>query len=92
MQAIGGADPGDEPILRRALSEGRVLITLDKDFGTLAVVARKAHSGIVRMRQTRTKDLVTVCLRALAFFSEELAAGAFVVATPKRIRARPRDD
>ena len=28
-------DPGDEEILRRAYNEGRILITLDKDFGEL---------------------------------------------------------
>jgi hypothetical protein len=31
-------DPGDEAILARAGVEGRVLVTLDKDFGELAVV------------------------------------------------------
>jgi predicted nuclease of predicted toxin-antitoxin system len=31
-------DPGDESILDYAHSEGRVLITLDKDFGTLAIL------------------------------------------------------
>jgi predicted nuclease of predicted toxin-antitoxin system len=31
-------DPGDEEILTQAHREGRVLVTLDKDFGELAVV------------------------------------------------------
>jgi hypothetical protein len=31
-------DPGDDEILARAHREGRVLVTLDKDFGELAVV------------------------------------------------------
>ena len=31
-------DPGDEEILARAHSQGRVLVTLDKDFGELAIV------------------------------------------------------
>lgn len=29
-------DPGDEEILERSHGEGRVLVTLDKDFGELA--------------------------------------------------------
>src|SRR5271157_4749229 len=33
-------DPGDEEILTTALAQGRILITLDKDFGELAVVRR----------------------------------------------------
>ncbi len=31
-------DPGDEVILRRAINEKRVMVTLDKDFGALAVL------------------------------------------------------
>jgi len=33
-------DPGDEEILARAYREGRILVTLDKDFGELAIVHR----------------------------------------------------
>ena len=39
-------DPGDEEILARAHSEERILVTLDKDFGELAIVHRMPHSGI----------------------------------------------
>ena len=42
-------DPGDEEIISRAAGEGRVLITLDKDFGELVVVRRRSHAGIVRL-------------------------------------------
>ena len=43
------ADPGDEEVLARALAEGRVLVTLDKDFGELAVVRELPHAGILRL-------------------------------------------
>ena len=42
-------DPGDEEILARAHRESRVLVTLDKDFGELAIVRDQEHSGIVRL-------------------------------------------
>ncbi len=32
------ADPGDEAVLDQAVTQGRILITLDKDFGHLAIV------------------------------------------------------
>jgi len=32
------ADPGDEAVLEAARVEGRILVTLDKDFGELAIV------------------------------------------------------
>ena len=42
-------DPGDDEILERALGEGRVLVTLDKDFGELAIVHERPDSGIIRL-------------------------------------------
>ena len=42
-------DPGDDEILAYAHSEGRVLVTLDKDFGTLAFRDGRPHSGILRL-------------------------------------------
>lgn len=41
-------DPGDDEILERAHREGRILVTLDKDFGELAVFRGIPHSGIIR--------------------------------------------
>jgi predicted nuclease of predicted toxin-antitoxin system len=40
-------DPGDEEILAQAHSEQRVLVTLDKDFGELAIVRGLPHCGII---------------------------------------------
>ena len=50
VEAVSGwsADPGDEEILARAHSMDRVLVTLDKDFGELAVVRGRPHAGLVR--------------------------------------------
>ena len=42
-------DPGDDTVLGIAFDEGRVLITLDKDFGELAIVYGKPHCGIIRL-------------------------------------------
>jgi predicted nuclease of predicted toxin-antitoxin system len=42
-------DPGDEEILDRAHQEVRVLVTLDKDFGELAIVRGLPHSGLSRL-------------------------------------------
>ena len=42
-------DPGDEEILAIADREGRTLVTLDKDFGELAIVRNLPHHGILRL-------------------------------------------
>jgi predicted nuclease of predicted toxin-antitoxin system len=42
-------DPGDEAILAYAFEHGRILVTLDKDFGTLAILQGRPHTGILRL-------------------------------------------
>jgi predicted nuclease of predicted toxin-antitoxin system len=43
-------DPGDMEILSYAYNERRILITLDKDFGELAIVHHYPHHGILRIK------------------------------------------
>ena len=88
-------DPGDQEILERAHAEGRVLVTVDNDFGELAVRQGVAHSGIIRLAMTPVFLEAEVCLAVIAAFGQELQAGAIVTATPRRMRFRPasrRDD
>ena len=54
-------DPGDEENLARAYQENRILIALDKDFGELAIVCEKPHSGIVRLVNFAARKLRIVC-------------------------------
>jgi predicted nuclease of predicted toxin-antitoxin system len=43
------ADPGDNAVLAAAAVDGRVLVTLDKDFGEIAIVRGMKHAGIIRL-------------------------------------------
>jgi predicted nuclease of predicted toxin-antitoxin system len=89
------SDPGDEAILAYAHAEGRILITLDKDFGELAIVFGRPHCGIVRLVNLSVRRQAAVCLRVLALYGDELQAGAIVTAEEGRVRIRPsvpRDD
>jgi predicted nuclease of predicted toxin-antitoxin system len=83
------SDPGDEEILAFALKEGRVVVTLDKDFAELAVAFGQAHSGIIRIVNLPLSKHGTVCLGALEQHGVELAGGAIVTAEPGRLRLRP---
>ena len=85
-------DPGDEEILATAYSERRVLVTLDKDFGELAIVRGTAHCGILRLVNLSTRQQATVCLRVLELYGNELASGAIVTAELGRVRIRPPDE
>jgi predicted nuclease of predicted toxin-antitoxin system len=83
------ADPGDEEILAFALKEGRTVVTLDKDFGELAVAFGRAHSGIIRLVNFPLSQHAAVCLAAIAQHGTELSDGAIVTAEPGRLRLRP---
>jgi predicted nuclease of predicted toxin-antitoxin system len=83
------SDPGDEEILALAHQEGRVLVTLDKDFGELALVQRMPHCGIVRLVNFSARQQAAACLRVLALHGQELQQGALVTAEPGRLRIRP---
>lgn len=82
------ADPGDEEILARAASNGQILITLDKDFGELAVAFGRAQSGIVRLVDVRHLEQAALCVELLEIHGTDLAQGAIVTAEPGRIRIR----
>jgi predicted nuclease of predicted toxin-antitoxin system len=82
------SDPGDEQILAHAHEQGRGLVTLDKDFGELAVVRGASHSGILRLVGISAHQQAAICLRVFALHGSELESGAIVTAEPGRLRIR----
>jgi predicted nuclease of predicted toxin-antitoxin system len=84
-------DPGDEEILTQAHREGRTLVTLDKDFGELAVVYGQPHAGILRLVNLSARQQGQVCLRILDSHGAELQAGAIITASAHKLRIRPPD-
>jgi predicted nuclease of predicted toxin-antitoxin system len=85
------SDPGDATILETARREQRVLITLDKDFGELAVAFGQPHCGIVRLVDIHPRNQASACESILARHGGELATGAIVTMARGRIRLRPAD-
>jgi predicted nuclease of predicted toxin-antitoxin system len=85
-------DPGDEEILAKAYSEGRILVTLDKDFGEIAIVKDRPHSGILRLVNLSANQQGIVSLRVIEAYGRALQSGAIVTVEPGRIRLRPPDE
>lgn len=81
-------DPGDDDILAFAYTESRVLITLDKDFGELAIVFGQPHSGIIRLVNMSTKQQGEVRLEVLRRYESSLLKGALITAERGRVRVR----
>ena len=84
-------DPGDEEILAQAHQEQRVLITLDKDFGELAIRRGLPHCGIVRLVNISAREQAAVSHQILTQYGDELLRGAIVTVESARVRIRPPD-
>ena len=85
-------DPGDEEILLAAHRQGRVLVTLDKDFGELAVVRGLPHSGIIRLVGFRAREQASACHGVLVSHGVELLEGGLATVTLSQVRFRPSPD
>jgi predicted nuclease of predicted toxin-antitoxin system len=85
------ADPGDVQILDQAYREQRVLVTLDKDFGELAIVRGLPHCGIVRLVNIPARQQGATCDTVLARYGSELTQGAIITVETARVRIRPPD-
>lgn len=84
-------DPGDEDILAQGYRENRVLITLDKDFGELAIRCSLPHCGIVRLVNIAARQQGAVCQHVLALYGDELLRAAIITVEAGRVRIRPPD-
>ncbi len=79
----------DERVLERAASEGRVLVTADKDFGELAFRQRlPATSGVILLRVRGSAEARTAALVA-AVEAREDWTGQFAVVANDRVRVTP---
>ena len=80
----------DEDVLLQAISESRILITFDKDFGELAFRRKlPATSGVVlfRVRPSSPSSIATLAVHALESRSDW--AGHFSVIEENRVRMTP---
>lgn len=77
----------DDTVLDKALSENRVLITSDKDFGEMIFKNKRQHNGIVLLRLSNEKpsNKIFVLENLLKDHVLELS-GNFVVATEQAVR------
>ncbi len=78
----------DDEILQVAHSQQRVVITRDKDFGTLAVRDRQPSCGIIRLVELPPGRELDLCLFVLANHRDDLAIGALITVEAHRIRIR----
>ena len=81
-------DPGDEQVLLAGATEGRVVVTLDKYFGELAVLRGMRHRGIVRVVDIPARKQAEAVLGVIESHADLLSRGGIVTVEPSRVRLR----
>lgn len=81
-------DPGDEEILKRAAQNGQLLVTLDKDFGELAIVRGMPHLGIIRLVGIRAEQQGPMVAGLIQKYSRELSESAILTVESWRVRVK----
>lgn len=77
-------------IFTKAISESRIILTFDLDFGEIAALARgwKASVVVFRLHNTRTANVLERMASVLVDCSDILQKGAVVVVEETRHRVR----
>lgn len=86
-ESAQGAD--DETVLQYALSEERILLTEDKDFGELVVRLRLPAWGIILLRMNPADGVAKLArLQEVLQHHSAHMVGSFVVVDPSQTRFR----
>lgn len=81
-----GPDPGDRALLEWAAKEGRILITIDTDFGHLVYTENVAHAGLIRLPDVPSRTRSPILADVLMRYEAELKDAAIVTVRGGRIR------
>ena len=83
---VGQARADDNQILQKAISENRVLITLDEHFGDWVILPLSEHSGVIRLKinPTTSNNALNLLLPFLRLHSSDQFKNYLVILSPKR--------
>ena len=81
-----GPDPGDRALLERAVSENRILITMDKDFGELIHLHGRPHTGLIRLPEVRMTQRITLVENLILNHRQAIEERVIITVTSNRIR------
>ncbi len=85
-----GPDPGDRVLLELAESLGRVVVTIDSDFGELIYLHDVPHAGLVRLPDVPAERRIALMLEVIERHGGDLEERAVVTVRGGRIRvSRP---
>ena len=79
-------EPGDQALLEWAVSEERIVVTIDTDFGELVFAHSHAHCGLVRLPDVPADQRIALMEQVLTSYARELEAKSIVTIRGQRIR------
>jgi len=85
-----GRDPGDSALLSTAQKAGRIVITIDTDFGKLIFADDEQHSGLVRLPSVPAQSRIALMEQILVRHEADLLNGAIITVRGNRIRITRR--
>ena len=80
------ADPGDAILLQTAAKEGRILVTIDTDFGHLVYVTGSQHAGMIRLPDVPAQERIRLMEIILNRYQSDVEGGAIITVRGQRIR------
>ncbi|MFZ0929848.1 MAG: DUF5615 family PIN-like protein [Syntrophobacteraceae bacterium] len=85
---VGQARADDSEILRKAVDEKRILITLDGHFGDWVVLPLGRHTGVIRLKvnPTTTRNVLDLLLPLLQSHPAKEFEDRLVIISAKRIK------
>ncbi len=78
----------DNSVLLRALQEGRVLVTNDKELASMALSHKIVGVLLLRLEDERAENRTKVLRRVLSEYALRME-GSIIIASERRIRIRP---
>lgn len=90
VRDLGMAASPDPPILERAESDDRIIITQDVDYGTLLILGKRTRPSVIRsrMRDGRPSTQIRLLRQHLPELEIDLRSGAIVLFDDASIRVR----
>jgi len=85
---VGQARADDEEILQKAITENRILVTLDEHFGDWVILPLSQHPGVIRLKvsPTTSSEVIKLLLPFLRVHSSEQFKDHLVILSPKRAK------
>ena len=81
-----GDDPGDRALLGHAAEDGRILVTVDTDFGELVYLQSVPHAGLVRLPDVPAERRIALMNALLERYRKALEAQAVITLRGERVR------